>query len=358
MVLKDKVISKERVHWIDIAKGLMIIGMILNHVPNYSMKMGYDISQLRWFLIGSFYGKFTMQTFFLLAGLTLNMNYNFRQFLWKNIKGLVIPYFFFCVVCQIFDHFLWNESFYYNMNGESFIFLLEGFWFLSALFVAKILLYLLNKISSSKCFLAISVLICTFVGFGINDLYHDVPEPSHYHNYFHYRNGLSMMVFMYIGYILKDIKIKDSTLLKAGALYVATYCVSFVLLYFDINIHYFAPPSYSHNLVMGEGIWALGLVPAYIFYCTTGSLLIIWISKKIGKNCWIESLGQQTLVIYCVHFTILKALINVFGKLLNPESIPMCGIYFILTAFCTILFSYFVSLLFKYKPMNYCIGKF
>lgn len=109
---------------------------------------------------------------------------------------------------------------------------------------------------------------------------------------------------------------------------------------------------------MGDGIWAIGLVPAYVFYCTTGSMLIIWISKKIGMNYWLESLGKQTLVIYCVHFIILKLQIHIWGKLLDPVSIPMCGVYFILVSFGTILFSYFISLLFKYKPMNYCIGKF
>ena len=59
--------------------------------------------------------------------------------------------------------------------------------------------------------------------------------------FFHYRNALSMMIFMYIGYLLKDLSIKDRTLLKAGILYVAAYCVSFVLLFFDVSIPYFTP---------------------------------------------------------------------------------------------------------------------
>lgn len=50
-----------------------------------------------------------------------------------------------------------------------------------------------------------------------------------------------MMIFMYIGYLLKDLSIKDRTLLKAGILYVAAYCVSFVLLFFDVSIPYFTP---------------------------------------------------------------------------------------------------------------------
>ena len=35
--------------------------------------------------------------------------------------------------------------------------------------------------------------------------------------------------------------------------------------------------------MMGPGVWAIGLVPAYVFYCTTGGLLIIEISKNRKK---------------------------------------------------------------------------
>ena len=60
--------TKDRIHWIDIAKGLMIIGMVLNHIP-YCNRLGVNISSFPWWLtFGNAYGGFTMQS---LSGLRL-----------------------------------------------------------------------------------------------------------------------------------------------------------------------------------------------------------------------------------------------------------------------------------------------
>ena len=80
---------KERVHWIDVAKGLMMIGMVLNHIINYSAKVGVDISSVPWGEVGSVYGVFTMQSFFILSGDNTNLNNKFNNFMWKQVKGLI-----------------------------------------------------------------------------------------------------------------------------------------------------------------------------------------------------------------------------------------------------------------------------
>ena len=91
---------KERVHWIDVAKGLMMIGMVLNHIINYSAKMGVDISSFPWGEVGSVYGVFTMQSFFILSGYTTNFNHKFKTFMWKQVKGLLAS------VCVVYVNML------------------------------------------------------------------------------------------------------------------------------------------------------------------------------------------------------------------------------------------------------------
>ena len=138
--------KKERLHWIDIAKGLMIIGMILNHIPNFTSKAGFGFNA-PWWLIGHFYGVFTMQTFFLLSGYTSNFNIGFKPFLVKLCKGLLIPYFSFTILFKFIGILFLGEGIFEQIGDENMFFLLEGFWFLSALFLAKLILYGFVKVS-------------------------------------------------------------------------------------------------------------------------------------------------------------------------------------------------------------------
>lgn len=137
--------EKVRIEWIDIAKGLMIIGMVLNHIPIFCRIVGVDLLGFQWSVIGHTYGVFTMQAFFLLSGYTTNFDKSPRKFIWSQIKGLAIPYVFFCVCRLLIDYFLWDSSVYWNVKGESYFFLVEGYWFLTALLFAKVLEFYLRK---------------------------------------------------------------------------------------------------------------------------------------------------------------------------------------------------------------------
>ena len=141
--------KKERLHWIDIAKGLMIIGMILNHIPNYTLKASLEF-HLPWWLIGNIFGVFTMQTFFLLSGYTSNFNIGFKPFFVKLCKGLLIPYFSFTILFKIIGILFLGEGIFEQIGDENIFFLIEGYWFLTALFVAKLILYGLVKISKDS----------------------------------------------------------------------------------------------------------------------------------------------------------------------------------------------------------------
>ena len=112
----------------------MIIGMVLNHIP-YCNRLGVNISSFPWWLtFGNAYGGFTMQSFFILSGYTTNFNQEFWSFYLKQIKGLLIPYVTFTLICSAIAHFAWGDSFYVNCFGERWFFLMESYWFLTALF--------------------------------------------------------------------------------------------------------------------------------------------------------------------------------------------------------------------------------
>ena len=125
----------KRVNWIDIAKGLMIIGMVLNHIPNYCNRLGVDISFFSgiWGLtFGHAYGVFTMQSFFILSGYTTNFDHGFLLFLKKQVKGLLIPYASVTLLFGLIGYLAWDEAFYIDVFGEKWNFLIESYWFLTA----------------------------------------------------------------------------------------------------------------------------------------------------------------------------------------------------------------------------------
>ena len=88
-----------------------------------------------------------MQTFFLLSGYTSNFNMGFKLFFIKLCKGLLIPYFSFTILFKFIGILFLGEGIFEQIGDENMFFLLEGFWFLSALFLAKLILYGLVKVS-------------------------------------------------------------------------------------------------------------------------------------------------------------------------------------------------------------------
>lgn len=69
----------KRIEWIDIAKGILIILVVLGHS---------EISGVTASVINSFH----MATFFFLAGMTIKLNENKNLFIAKRLKGLIMPY--------------------------------------------------------------------------------------------------------------------------------------------------------------------------------------------------------------------------------------------------------------------------
>ena len=185
-----------------------------------------------------------------------------------------------------------------------------------------------------------------------------MPIPSHWHNWFHYRNGLCMMVFMAVGYELKKRNWSDNSYLWCGIVYLIAYFITFVFIITNIDTPYIIPYSYTHWFISNGISNTLTLVPAYLFYSIMGSFMVIWISKRISSFEILEKFGRQSLAIYCIHFTILQFVIIFFAQWIDTAGLITGSLYFIIVAIITIGLSLAVSSLFEKKPFNYLLGKF
>lgn len=138
--MENSDIQKNRLHWVDISKALLLFLVFWGHIETY----GDTVSSLIF--------SFHMPAFFILSGYTFKMKESFREFLWHKIKTLIFPYFFFCIIGGCI-HLCYGqyELFGSEMLRQLFITVQPDYlycgagWFLIALFLANIYMYLWVK---------------------------------------------------------------------------------------------------------------------------------------------------------------------------------------------------------------------
>ena len=194
----------------------------------------------------------------------------------------------------------------------------------------------------------------------ISESYTNVPEPSHWHNWFHYRNGLCMAVFLPIGYYLQKYSVVEKYGLKIGIGYCVLYCATYLMVLLKIPYaEYISAPNYTHYLVPNlRDVNGFLLIPSYLFYTVTGSVLVFWLSQKMRENRYLEYYGKTSLTIYCVHFTFLVMYTKLFSVLIPHDGFVGAGLLFTAIGAATLLSSAIMSWVFDKKPMRYLIGKF
>ena len=197
---------KERLHYVDVCKGILILLVIWQHIPLFAQKSGIDSDILGYWgwNLSFWFVCFYMQAFFFLNGYTSDFKKDFKPFLWNSFKALIIPYIAFSLIGKAFNVMLWGESDLFvksaGAGDQVWFFMEESYWFLSALFMARILYWFLTRYIKNDYWRGAAALAVMLVGFFLNYIYADVSsDPAHYNNHLHYRNALCMMFFIWGG---------------------------------------------------------------------------------------------------------------------------------------------------------------
>jgi len=174
----------KRIEWIDTAKGIGIILVILGH-SEIAPAVRYAIY------------AFHMPLFALLSGLTFRLpkNDGFFKYVGKEFRRLMLPFFGVLLLDNLLKVVLWElpvadavtnfvrSIWSYVEDGSIF-----NLWFLIALFFAKVIFYLLES-RCSQISWAIYLLLC-YIGMKI-------PLPLYLDK------GLVLTLFLYVGYLFK-----------------------------------------------------------------------------------------------------------------------------------------------------------
>lgn len=283
----------ERLHYIDIFKGICLILVVLHHAP-LALYGGFAEQGTFLWYVNNFIIAFFMPAFFMATGYCSSFKKPFKQYLWKNVKTILLPcycLFYLNRYLQNLDVLLFGDSSWMTLSHwiapgiRSFI--EEGgfYWFLSSLFIAKFMAWYVNLIENSR----LRILIL-FMSFGLG-LY--LYQSTKVYNLFFFQHALMLMPFLFFGKALRQ---KENLLDKYGNfISLGFFIVVMTLSMLDVEI-----PTITRNITV-----TLTSMPLFLVLSVCGSLAILYVSKQIKNSMVLEVLGKGSLVEYCFNYATL-----------------------------------------------------
>ena len=325
--------ESSRIDWIDAAKGLAIILVIIGH------SLSHD--QLGTTIKGCIY-SFHMPLFFILSALTFKLSADSGQFLSKTEKAfrhLVVPVLLtyalkYRITVVMANHLDWTAFLARRFNSLTFascspvyiqkakIFGIGFLWFLVALFVGRTLFdYLHLKLKDDKK-LIIATAVCTILGLAAVKI-QALPLALDI--------ALACMPFFYFGYYLKSCKISENNRK------IAIYSLLIWIIGIIISNFWTDQDKYFY-LDVAQRIYPL--VPLCYIIAAAGTLLIscgsIFLTDRFSKlSKPLIYIGKYSLYLLCIHYldVLFKSIWNSTGTSIGDCLIRLALDLLLLAAF-------------------------
>lgn len=285
--MHTKEIDNGRVQYIDIAKGIAIICIILGHLGSYQ--------------INRVVFTFHVPIFFLITGYFVNNNQSFGSFVKHKVRTLLVPYITICVITALFWIIIgafhntdksnilnWIYAIVYGA-GEDHVtpFFIKGIgaiWFLLATFWGSVLLRKSLDLNKYVRMLTITLLFFAAI---FSARYVWLP--------FSIQAGACSAFFMYIGYLIRNSK----ELLKQVSLETKVFCsIIFLIVWIAFIVDF--QTFWLVHCDIGRGIVD---VISCICACCSVFLIAFFISKKAHYLADVLSFfGKYSLFVLCCHF--------------------------------------------------------
>lgn len=255
----SKINKSERIPWIDLAKGITIVLMVLGHS---------NLPKIIHYWIFSFH----MPLFFILSGMTTNWNkLDSLGFLCIKLKKLGLPFFIYSTICLMVIQILNLSSLSWSNGWGEF-----ALWFVPVLFVALIIVKLIN-LNNAKIklliFFILPIISVTFKLLSINLPWNMSVAP--YGAFFimlgdYLKGKLSYLKFSYL------------------------YWWSLITLIFSLTISIFWHLDMAHNQCVPIIPLTIGAISGSLFIFSVSKIIDFSYSKF--SNLF-QSIGRETFVI-------------------------------------------------------------
>lgn len=288
----------QRIEWIDIAKGIGILLVILGH----SVKFGGAIHNLIF--------SFHMPLFFVLSGITYKQRDN-KTFICRKFRTLIMPYVVFSIIGFVLSVMIpfWRNGlsiktvikdiYLANPNAAN----VSSIWFLVALFWVEIIFNFIQKYNEKIQYIIIGV--CLGLGFLYSNLIHMITFLPEGRLPFNIDSSLIALTFFAIGVWLKKI-ITNKRLFFVNCI---LFIISFVL-NGRVNLHGLT----FHNPLL------------YLLESISGTFILIFIcymlSTKIKQKTMIEPLkwiGKHSLIIIGIQAIAVRIYVLIGNMTDNAE---------------------------------------
>lgn len=331
-----------RLSYIDIAKGVLILFVLMGHALLFFTNEGVNDGFLSGFQHARIYlwTPYYMPAFFVITGFCSNFNKPFPTFLWQNVKSLKIPAILFgtflFVVSMVSHHTLSATGL---LRHVALSWVNSGLWFLDALFISKLLYWCVNK----WCRTEVSVFAACAVLFLAGFLYYSRLTGKDYGSIAH---ALMLTIFLFVG---KWMKKRQEVVCHPVCACVCLFL--YVLAAFSLSLLDVGMP-YITNKIRLE--W-LSLVP-YLFLSVTGSVLIIYLCFVVSRCRWLQWIGEHSLVFYMFNTFAL----NIAVKLLAPHMTNhlLCIVLYVGGVLFACLILALITRLLNTRYLRFMLGKF
>lgn len=279
--MSDKL--KERLNYLDMAKGIAIICVILGHIMTTNVLKTWICS-------------FHVVLFFIISGCLLNytnsLEKDIKVFIKNRLRTIMLPYFIFSIIYIILNYMILGfntESLKWNIIYTLIMYGCGALWFLPALFIAEISFMLIYKLLKNKISIIISVVLLVTISFAITLFKYNIIMLI-------VIRGIIALGFLVVGYYIfnyiKELKLNNLFL-------IILLGMSFIL-------------SRMNGIV---DLWQLKFnnVFLYLIVSLLGSLSIILILKNFNSINVLNYCGINSLILMCTHQNIMELIKQVSG---------------------------------------------
>lgn len=336
--------TKQRHHWADVAKGILILIVIFHHIPQVALSKGRDtaiwngMNDIRYF-----YCCFFMAAFFLLTGFCSNFNKDFKTFFVNSLKSLILPAIAIGCIILFANAIIDKTRVVSVLKGVVRLIVFGGQnWFLSSLFIARIVYWIINYVAKPQVFKCMISLCIMAIGFSLHD--------SGVINIWFFQHAFAMTFFLYVGdYAKQTIKNDFVRLKNLAGIGASFFLIIWSLLFlFGLRI-----PS----LNAGFKVTSVD-IPMYVILSLTGSCIIVFLSIIINSNKLLEYLGKNSLTIYLFQIFFINIVLDLLNKVIQDNNTPLTQIATIgLSLLLVPLLCVGASALFNTKNLRFLIGK-
>lgn len=332
--------NEQRIEWIDIAKGLGMILVIMGHsyVPEY---------------FNEYLLSFHMPLFFLISGYLFysKKNQKICEFIQNKARTLLIPYFVFsfasyiewaivekCVIGK-FEDISYIKPFvgiFYSNNVNDFMIFNGVLWFITCLFVVEVMYFILNKYINTNKGKIKTLVLFALLGY-LDSLYMPIRLP------WGVDLALTGIAFYGLGNLLKGCidRMFGIKLMNKLILIIAGLIISIVFSHLN-DVVYMYENQYGNFF-------------AFYFSALSGILTVVLISMTIKKSKILSYIGKNTVIILALHGKIILYLGSLIKILLNGQIYGSWFWSIILTVVSLIGSVPFIYIINRYLP--FVLGK-